>query len=76
MVKAAEFMNAVRRRRSIRKYKLDPIPEKKLRYVLEAACAALSWENRQCWKYIIVTDEAPEPRGRRSLEEITGRNHW
>jgi len=65
MVKAVKFMNVVRRR-SIRKYKLDPIPKEKLRYVLEAARAAPSWENRQCWKYIIVTDETPEPRERRS----------
>ena len=36
----------------------DPIPEEKLRYVLEAARIAPSWGNRQCWKYIIVTDEA------------------
>ena len=52
-----EFMEIVRRRRSIRKYKPDPVPEEKLKYVLEAARLAPSWGNRQCWKYIIVTDE-------------------
>jgi len=53
-----EFMDLVRRRRSIRKYKPDHVPEEKLKYVLEAARIAPSWQNRQCWKYIIVTDEA------------------
>lgn len=53
-----EFMDVVLRRRSIRKYKIDPVPEEKLEYVLEAARRAPSWANQQCWKYIIVTDEA------------------
>ena len=53
-----DFMDLVRKRRSVRKYKPDPVPEEKLKYVLEAARFAPSWANRQCWKYIIVTDEA------------------
>ena len=52
------FMDIALKRRSIRKYKPDHIPEEKLKYVLEAARIAPSWGNRQCWKYIIVTDEA------------------
>ena len=51
-------MDLVLKRRSIRKYKPDPVPEEKLKYVLDAARLAPSWGNRQCWKYIIVTDEA------------------
>jgi len=53
-----EFMDLVLRRRSIRRYKPDPIPEEKLKYILDAARLAPSWGNRQCWKYIIVRDEA------------------
>ena len=53
-----DFIDLVRKRRSIRKYKSDPVTEEKLKYVLEAARIAPSWQNRQCWKYIIVTDEA------------------
>ncbi len=52
------FMDLVRTRRSIRRYKPDPVPEETLRYVLEAARIAPSWGNRQCWTYLIVTDEA------------------
>ena len=52
-----DFLDLVRKRRSIRKYKSDPVPDEKLTYVLEAARVAPSWGNRQCWKYIIVTDE-------------------
>ncbi|MFQ6077240.1 MAG: nitroreductase family protein [Candidatus Bathyarchaeia archaeon] len=53
-----ELMEAIRKRRSIRRYKPDPVPEEKIRHVLEAARLAPSWANRQCWRYIIVTDEA------------------
>ena len=53
-----EFMALALKRRSIRKYKSDSVSEEKLKYVLEAARIAPSWSNRQCWKYIIVTDEA------------------
>jgi len=52
------FMDLVRTRRSIRRYKPDPVPEETLRYVLEAARIAPSWGNRQCWTYLIVTDAA------------------
>ena len=51
------FMDIVLKRRSIRKYKPDPIPEEKLKYLLEVARIAPSWGNRQCWRYIVVTDE-------------------
>jgi len=51
-------MDLALKRRSIRKYKPDAIPAEKLNYVLEAARIAPSWGNRQCWKYILVTEEA------------------
>jgi nitroreductase len=53
-----DFLELVQKRRSIRKYKSDSVPEEKLNYVLEAARLSPSWGNRQCWNYIIVTDEA------------------
>jgi nitroreductase len=52
-----ELMDVIRNRRSIRKYKTTPIPEDDIEYVLEAARLAPSWGNRQCWRYIVVTDE-------------------
>ena len=52
------FLDLVRTRRSVRRYKSDPVPREKLEYVLEAARLAPSWGNRQCWRFIVVTDEA------------------
>lgn len=51
------FLELAKRRRSIRKYRPDPVPQEKLEYVLEAARWAPSWGNRQCWRFIVVTDE-------------------
>jgi len=52
-----EFMDLVKKRRSIRKYKPEPVPKEDIEYVLEAARQAPSWANRQCWRYIVVSDE-------------------
>lgn len=53
-----KFLELVRKRKSIRRYKSDPVPQRKLEHVLEAARLAPSWGNRQCWRFIVVTDEA------------------
>lgn len=55
---ALEFLGLVKKRRSIRKYKPDPIPKEKLDYVLEATRMAPSWGNRQCWRFVVVADPA------------------
>lgn len=52
-----ELMDVIRNRRSIRKYKKTQVPKEDIEYVLEAARLAPSWGNRQCWRYIIVTEE-------------------
>jgi nitroreductase len=51
-----ELMEAIKERRSIRKYKPDPIPEEVLHQVLEAVRWAPSWANTQCWEVIVVRD--------------------
>jgi len=56
-VTPVEFLDLVRKRRSIRRYKSDPVPQEKLDHVLEAARLAPSWGNRQCWRFIVVRDE-------------------
>jgi nitroreductase len=52
-----EILEAIRTRRSIRKYKSTPIPEGVLKEVLSAARMAPSGVNSQPWKLIVVTDE-------------------
>ena len=48
---------AIRKRRSIRKFKPDPIPEEKIRLLLESARLAPSGTNTQPWRFIVVKDD-------------------
>jgi nitroreductase len=51
-----EVLEAIKTRRSIRKYKTDPVDDKTIELVLEAARWAPSWGNSQCWRFIVVRD--------------------
>ncbi|MFC1916150.1 nitroreductase family protein [Chloroflexota bacterium] len=51
-----EILEVINTRRSIRKYKTDPVDDKTLETVLEAARWAPSWGNTQCWRFIVVRD--------------------
>jgi len=51
-----DLMEAIKGRRSIRKYKPDPIPEDALQKIMEAVRWSPSWANTQCWEVIIVRD--------------------
>ncbi len=53
-----KVLEVIQKRQSVRKYKEDPIPEKTLMRVLEAARLAPSGKNFQPWKFIIVKDKA------------------
>jgi len=50
-------MEAIKTRRSIRRYKEVPVPESLLKEVLNAARLAPSADNAQPWKLIVVRDE-------------------
>jgi len=56
------MMEAIKSRRSIRKYKPDPVSDKDLETVLDAARWAPSWANTQCWRFVVVKE--PETRAR------------
>ncbi|MBM3296119.1 MAG: nitroreductase [Candidatus Aminicenantes bacterium] len=47
-------MEAIQKRRSVRKYRPDPVSEEALGRVLEAARLAPSGKNLQPWKFIVV----------------------
>jgi len=51
-----DVSEAIRKRRSIRKFKLDPIPEEKIRLLLESARLAPSGTNTQPWRFIVIKD--------------------
>ncbi|MBI5103181.1 MAG: nitroreductase family protein [Nitrospirae bacterium] len=49
-------MQAILTRRSIRKYTSQPVPEKIITGVLEAAMSAPSAGNQQPWHFVVITD--------------------
>lgn len=53
-----DTIEAIRTRRSIRRFLDKPVEDDKLTTVLEAAQKAPSWANFQCWKFIVVKDQA------------------
>lgn len=65
-----ELTEAIRKRRSIRRYREDPVPEELLRELLELACWAPSAENEQPWYFVALT--SPEEREKlcRTMEQV------
>jgi nitroreductase len=52
-----DLMQAITGRRSIRKYRAEPVSEEALQAVLEAGRWAPSWANTQCWRLVVVRDK-------------------
>ena len=48
------IMEAIQKRRSIRKFKPDPVPDELINQMLEAARLAPSGSNRQPWRFQII----------------------
>jgi F420 biosynthesis protein FbiB-like protein len=52
-----QTMDAIQARRSIRKFKDEPVPEEDVREILHAATLAPSGKNRQPWRFVVVRGE-------------------
>lgn len=50
-------LEAIAERRSIRRFKSDPIPDEVLQAILTAATEAPSAKNRQPWRFVVVSGE-------------------
>lgn len=51
-------LETIKKRRSIRRFRNDPVPQEALRELLEAACWAPSAGNLQPWEFYVVTNVA------------------
>jgi len=65
-----ELFEAIKCRRSIRKYKADPVDDKKINAILEAGRWAPSWANTQCWRFVVVRDPKVKARIADTLMKI------
>jgi nitroreductase len=61
---------AIRKRKSIRDFKPDPVPRDTLRAILELACRAPSAMNTQPWKFLVVTGKSLEEIRRENVEKL------
>jgi nitroreductase len=50
-----DVIEAINKRRSIRAFKPDPVPQEILREIIQLAQRAPSWANTQPWEFAIVT---------------------
>ncbi len=57
-----DTLEAIKIRRSIRKYKPDPVEDKILETVLDAARLAPSWANTQCTRFIVIRDSGTKAK--------------
>ena len=57
-----DFLDLVHTRRSIRRFKTDPVPPELLQKVLEAGRWAMSGANAQPWEFVVVQDAATRSR--------------
>ena len=64
--------DAIRTRRSVRKYKPEPVKEEDLKVILEAARQAPSAGNKQPWEFIVVNDQETKTK----LAEIARKQMW
>ncbi len=66
------FLDLAASRRSVRKYKNEPVPEEALRRILTAGQLAPSGNNSQPWRFIIVNDT----KVKEELFKVAGRQEW
>ena len=66
-------IEAIEKRRSIRKFKPDPVPDELINQMLEAARLAPSASNRQPWRFQIIKD--PEEKEKVFRETTFGQRH-
>jgi nitroreductase len=66
-------MEAIQKRRSIRKFKPDPVPDELIDQILEAARLAPSGTNRQPWRFQVIREG--ELKKRLIEEAVMGNPH-
>ena len=51
-----EYMDVITGRKSVRSYLSDPINDEHLNLILESGRNAPSYQNRQCWRFLVIND--------------------
>ncbi len=70
----SDLMETIRNRRTIRRFKPDPIADERIQMILEAGRWAPSFSNLQPWKFIVVKDPGLKKRIDTAARETV--LHW
>jgi nitroreductase len=62
-----ELIEAIRTRRSVRRFADQTVEEEKIAELFEAVRQSPSWANLQCWRFVVVTD----PAARSKLSDLS-----
>ena len=57
MVVMSYLLDVIKQRRSIRKYKKEPVPQEVIQRIIETAVYAPSAHNAQPWRFIVMADQ-------------------
>ena len=68
-VHAADFLDLMRRRRSVRDFADTPVPQSLIEKVILTAATAPSGANQQPWTFVCISDPALKHRIRQAAEE-------
>jgi len=66
-----ELMEAIAGRRSVRKYREEPVPRELLKELLESACWAPSADNAQPWYFVALTQQEDILLMRETMEKVS-----
>ena len=75
-MKYEDFLELMKYRRSIRKFKPDPIPDEYVTKILDAAHYAMSGANSQPWEFIVVRDPAVKEKVHKAYVEYHHEYMW
>jgi len=64
-----DLEQVIRRRRSVRRFKPDPVPEADVARMLELACLAPSASNQQMWRFVAISNREVLERMRQAVQE-------
>ena len=66
-----ELMEAIRTRRSVRRYQDREVPRKLLEELMEAACWAPSADNLQPWYFVVLTKQEDIALLQETMEKVS-----
>jgi len=70
MLTMPHLLDAVKERRSIRKYQTKSVPKEMIEAVLDAAGSAPSAHNAQPWRFVVLVDPAAKRRLADAMERV------